>query len=277
MSTQNKYDLKILGNIIVDDIYCIPGFNKEGTSNIFNSHKISVGGIGNIITALDNKDLKIIVECNIGNDPDGLLVKKFLQTKNVITKLHLSKKQTSRALILSNLKLKERTSFVDWGCGFDQIVSSEKVKWTHISYLDIISSLNMKNIKNNSEIISADLCLSNPSKKTIKSILNKLKYIDYLFVSESEIYSLIDDPKNLIKKYHLKCLIFHTRNETIIIKENYYNKIINTQKIIENTNVLGAGDVYCSGFILSKLNKKTDVKSIIYAHRQATKLVLSKI
>lgn len=279
MSIPNKYDLILLGNIVIDEIYCITQWPIEGTSNIFQSHKTSVGGIGNIIEAIKDSHLKIMVECVIGNDDNGKIIKKYLKRKNIKSNLHISDKETSKGLILSNLELKERTSFVNWGCGTEIFIPYKKSKWSHVSYLDIIPSLDLKTIKTNSDIISADLCLSNPNIKTIDLLYNQLKYLDYLFISESEFKPFLNKKtiSYIINEFKLKNLIYHTRNKTIIINKDKSKETLE-QPTFSNINVLGAGDAYCANFIKFKLNNKSknDLDAATYAHQQATKFVLSK-
>lgn len=280
MLTQNKYDLILLGNAIIDEVYCITQWPSQGTSNIFQSHKISVGGIGNIIESFKNSDLKIMVECVIGNDNNGKIIKKYFKRKNIKTNLHISNKATSKALILSNLELKERTSFVNWGCGIETFLSNKKSKWTHISYLDVIPSLDLKIIKTNSDIISADLCLSNPDIKTIYLLYNQLQYLDYLFISESELTSFLNKKtiSYIINEFKLKNLIYHTKNKTFIINKIESKETLEQPILTNDINVLGAGDAYCANFIKFKLNNKSksDLNAAIYAHQQATKFVLSR-
>lgn len=280
MSTQNKYDLILLGNMTVDDVYCLSEWAEEGTSNKFESYTQSVGALGNIIQALNNSGITIYIESIIGNDSNAEVIKTFIRSFE--RKLHLSKKPTSKALILSNLKSKERTSFVNWGCGHDLIIPSTiNVRWKHISYLDILPPLDLKESRQNSDIMSADLCLSNPSN--IESTINQLHYFDYLFASESEIYPLINNSKDIFKlidlvnSSNLKCLVFHTRTNTYLVYKNSYKKVKNNYPIIENVNVLGAGDVYCASFIKYQLNNTiNDKQAVDYAHEQATKYIVLK-
>lgn len=279
MSIPNKKDLVLLGNLTFDQVYKIPKWPKQGTSNELISHRLSVGGIGNIIESTDFNKLKIFVEGNIGDDLAGETIKAYLKNKSIKHKLHSSTKPTSQALIVSSLSSEERTSFVNWGCGADPFVPTAKhTRWTHISYLDIIPSLDLNKIRENSDIVSADLCLSNPSRNTINSTLNKLQYLDYLFASESEFDPLITgyESIDLFKTFKLKCLIFHSRLETIIQYRDKGFQVNGKHSIINNIDVLGAGDAYCGNFILSQLNNKSLTKSAEFAHQKATEFILNR-
>jgi sugar/nucleoside kinase (ribokinase family) len=272
-----KYDLRLIGNIIIDDVYKIDSWPKENTSNKFTTQKLSIGGIGNIIRALHEKDMDIIAEGNIGKDKPGHLIENFCLDHNIARELYWCDKPTSKALILSG---KDRTSFVNWGCGTDILnPSPTNAKWTHICYLDIIPTIDVSYIKKYSDIVSADLCLSNPSKENIELVLNQLQHLDYLIVSETEFeplsYGLLDI-SNFIEKYNLKNLILHTKYKTIIANNNSLDQVMNNHAIVENIDVLGAGDVYCANFIYSQLfnglNLSDTVKS---AHIAATNHILS--
>lgn len=277
MLTQNKYDLVLLGNVIVDNVYRVPDWPQEGTSNNFLSHRVSIGGIGNVIAALPN-NLNILVEANVGQDQFGEIIKSYL--KNIKSNIKHSKKQTSQAVIISNLQSKERTSFVNWGCAEDKLsISDFKTKWAHVCYLDK-TILDLDKVRKNSDFVSADLCLSNPSKKTLRYVLNQLKYIDYLFVSTAEKKALIDniyvkDISDIIKTYGLKCLVIHTERDSFIIGKDVMAST-SSHAVVENLDVLGAGDAYCAGFILYYLSNKdeNEIEAAKQAHDHATKFLI---
>lgn len=272
MSIQNKYDLKLIGNLTIDEVFSISSWNNEGTSNEFNSFYKSIGAIGNMIKSLD-QDLSIFVEGPIGNDNDGKLIKQFLKNNQIKNKLHYSNNPTSKAIILSNLQSNERTSFVNWGCGKDYIkYSNTKSIWTHISYLDIISQIDLQKIKNNTEILSADLCLSDPNLERLKLTIEQIPYLDYLFISETEFKSFYG-----LSEFPLKNIILHTRRDTQIINKSSIQIISNNVPILEEVNVLGAGDAYCANFISYLIkNNLNYIKAAAYAHDQATNFITYK-
>lgn len=284
MSTLNKYDLLLIGNITIDEVYETSHWAREGTSNDFKSYKQAVGGLGNIIQALKNSKLQISIIGNVGNNNDGKIIKKFLTKEKINHNLSVCNDMTSKALIITNTKSKERTSFVNWGCGKSDIeIANIKSNWAHISYLDIVPYLNFKKIKETSDYISADLCLSSPSQITITKILNQLQYLDYLFVSESEINSITNGEQEvykimeLVSQYGLKNLVFHKREETLIVSPKSYKHVTNNQPILENISVLGAGDAYCANFIKYQLlHDFNNEKAATYAHEEATKFLVLK-
>ena len=279
MSTQNKYDLVLIGNLIVDQIYCVNNWHKQGTSNNLYCQYRAVGGLGNIINIITNK-LNIFVEGVIGNDDNGEFIKEYLKpTKHF---LHTLNGQTSTALIVSNLEKGERTSFVNWGVGENKFAPTPYTSsWTHISYLDIIPNLDIKKIRKTSNIVSADLCLHNPTNLIKNKVLSQLQYLDYLIISKTELFSYLNIEISNISKYKLKHLVVHCKEWTHILENNTYDKIINKNKILENINVLGAGDTYCANFILYQLTKEknstmlpsgrtTNTTAAEWAHNQTT-------
>lgn len=260
MSTPNNIDLKLLGNLVVDEIYCTKHWPKPATSNTFSDHKKSVGGIGNMVCALKNKSLNLWIEGVVGNDfPDDFAV----------SRAHISINPSSKALIICDLENSERTSFVNWGCGTEPFNPSNKQsKWTHISYLDVADPQNFEQIRKHTKILSADVCLSNSAHP--EKILNKLKYLDYLFISESELHYLCEHDQP-IKTHQAKCVIYHQKTLTTIINDQNHSIVINPRPIISHVNVLGAGDAYCANFILYQLtNEPNDILAAQFAHEQTS-------
>src|ERR1700676_2067343 len=102
MSIQFKYDLVLIGNIIVDNIYYISQWPDQGSSNQFLFHKMSIGGIGNIIDALSKESINIFAESIIGKNNNGKIIIKYLQKNNIKNKLYKSSLPTSNAIILSS-------------------------------------------------------------------------------------------------------------------------------------------------------------------------------
>lgn len=274
MSTRD-YDLKLIGNLVLDKVYEINDWPEIGSSNNFSYVYTSIGGIGNIIKELLNKNISLFVESAIGNDDNGKVIKKYLKKNKIDNVLHFYNGQTSSALILSSLKQIEKTSFVNWGVGKEIFNTSLKTSyWAHISYLDLIPNINLKNIKKTCEVISADLCLSSFNKEN--DLLNNLHYIDYLFISEAELIPLLNGLSifDFVEKYKIKYLVFHTKQKTSIITNGNCVDVINLNELKQNCNVLGAGDVYCANFIFYCIKEGQDIiKAVEFAHKQANNFV----
>lgn len=273
MSIPNEYDLLLLGNLIIDEVYSISDWDgEEGTSNLFKSHRTSIGGIGNLIRALSGSQLEILVEASIGHSHREM-VENALSKVNKI--LHHAKK-SSEALILANIQSSERTSFVNWSAPQIHLSEDIKAKWAHISYLDTSLPFDFEDLRKRVEIISADLCLSNPTRNQRDFILSELHNLDVLFVSKSELRPLLMNSDftignfiRFINHHRLKNLVYHSKYQTILVRGNGCH-FIHNDDIIDNVNVLGAGDVFSANFIWHQLiNPELSMnKSIEFAHGQ---------
>lgn len=264
MST--KYDLRLIGNLIVDKIYCVNNFDKQGTSNELVSQYESVGGIGNMVGVVKDK-LKIFVEGVIGSDENGKKVELYLKYTDSF--LDIYKGETSCAVIISNLKNSERTSFVSWGNGKSEFEPTKHhAKWTHVCYLDT-TNIDLAELRETSEILSADLCLSNPDEETMSRVISQCKYLDYLFVSEKEFNPYLNG-----SKFSVQNLVLHEKDRTYVFDKKDSYQVFNDSEILKNVNVLGCGDVYCANFILYQLTNELDNKAAAkFAHDQTYKFL----
>jgi sugar/nucleoside kinase (ribokinase family) len=275
MLTQNKLDLNLIGNMVVDEVYYINGWPSEGTSNVYDKHREAIGGIGNILSALDLEGLNILAQYVVGEeDLNSIKIQSFINDKKIPVNVSISKNPTSKAVILSDLLKTERTSFVNWGCGYDKIdICDIRSRWSHISYMDIISLPNIDKIRGQSDILSADLCLSNPSNETREKVLDNLKFLDYLFISYSELhgYSSIEDLLNC----GVKQIVLHKDKFSVL--KGLMNCIITNNAGHDNhIDVLGAGDVYCAKVIENMLKETAIIDSIKAAHNQTSEYLLNR-
>ena len=141
-------------------------------------------------------------------------------------------------------------------------------RWHHIMYLNQLPDLSfIKNI--NSGIISADVTAGNMDK-----IIPYLYKIDYLFISDEDLFM---DVHELSKKVN-GWVILHYPDGSITT--NGKSNIRKTTPIIENLDVLGAGDIFAACFIASRLKSKGTLNSleasIKYAHENTTKMLLNR-
>lgn len=280
MSTHES-DLCLIGNLVVDDIYEIKDWPREGTSNRFGAHRQSVGGIGNMVEALDGSNVSISACAVVGNDQNAVVVRKYLKDRGTGMLLKTSMLPTSHAIILSSISSKERTSFVSWGCGKLPVDSFRCSKWAHIAYLDMVYETNIGNIE--SEILSADLCLSNPNYETMSAVLDRIGLLDFLFVSLSEVKAYAKDEEPLETTlerircdYGPKCIVCHERTRTLIVDE--VTTIVNGTHEIFEADVLGAGDAYCANFILYQLRHgNTPTGAAAFAHEEASRFLKKRV
>lgn len=136
-------------------------------------------------------------------------------------------------------------------------------KWSHILYINNLSDISfIKDIK--SGIISCDVSQGK------KLDLDILKYIDFLFISDEDLFMDLKSLGKLIKGW----VIMHHPGGSISTNGNITIKITN-KKTLKNINVLGAGDIFASNFIVNNLKTNLIKKSIIEAHKN-TYLMLRK-
>ena len=110
-------------------------------------------------------------------------------------------------------------------------------KWNHILYVNNLPDTSfIKNI--NTGIISYDISVG----KQID--VDLLKYVDYLFISDEDMFTDFYSLCNLTKGW----VILH--HKTGSISSNKKEKIVINTEEIDNVNVLGAGDIYISNFII---------------------------
>jgi sugar/nucleoside kinase (ribokinase family) len=193
----------------------------------------SVGSIGNVWKSLNkvNPDLKINIE------PTAI----------------------GEALIMINEDKSERTSIANLNMKTKEPTILES-KWNHILYINELKDLSfVEKIKNG--IISADICRGN-----ILSDLNILKKIDFLFISDEDLFMDIDQ----LYPYVKNAVILHHKGGSICYLKDG-SKIETDVKVLDNINVLGCGDMLASYFINEFLDKGDIEKSIKIAHKLVTK------
>jgi len=143
----------------------------------------------------------------------------------------------------------------------EQVQSS---KWNHIMYLNKIKNVDF--IRDlGGTIISADI-----TSGKINNI-EMLKHIDYLFISDEDIFMNLKDLSKLVKGWvilHSPCgSVCHNGDEFFETKT----------EIVENLNVLGAGDFFAASFISHKLRDDREMRECVkFAHQNTTKILLRR-
>lgn len=272
MSTQNEhdYDLVLVGNITVDDVYEVNGWPAGGTSNTYSANRKSVGGLGNIVEAIDAR-LSVCVNAIVGEDDDADFIKAYLLRRGAGFDQVFEPwgpKRTTRALIFSDIANNERTSFVEWGCGkLAYKPTWRSAKWAHLSYVDILPGMDMSELRHSCSVLSTDVCLSTPPQGGLPT----LKLFDYLFISEVEAKAYGQSIYELGPT-----VILHTREETTITWTQGKETVKGRHKTVDGIDVLGAGDAYCAGFILNSLKGESLAGAAQEAHEEATRFLLKR-
>ena len=99
------------------------------------------------------------------------------------------------------------------------------------------------------------------------NIKNELRYIDYLFISEEDLFMDIKDLAQLVRKN----VILHYPSGSACVGKNMSKTHTTTFK--ENMNVLGAGDSFAACFISNMLTHDNLDISIQKAHEMTLKVL----
>ncbi len=174
---------------------------------------------------------------------------------NPLLKINLEPTDIGEALILINKEKSERTSMANLNMVSQKPMIS-KSKWSHILYANALSDTSfISDIKDG--IISVDICRGSVLKN-----LNILKKVDFMFVSDEDIFSEIDILRKLVKQ---AVILHHSGGSTCYKKDG--SKIKTDVNIIDNINVLGCGDKLASYFINNYLKTNNLKQSIEISHK----------
>ena len=113
-------------------------------------------------------------------------------------------------------------------------------------------------------IISADLTAGK------MEVLDDLVYIDYLFLSEEDLFMDLNELANLVKG----CVILHYPSGSICADGK--TQIECKTEVKKNINVLGAGDTFAACFISNMLKNNDIESSLKYAHDKTLKVLLDE-
>ena len=196
----------------------------------------SIGAMGNVWDALISTD----PDLSINLKPSALGQAIVLVNKDNTDRLGRGK---------LNLKIKE--------------VTPDNSKWHHIMYLNQLNDVSfIKDIK--SGIISTDITAGNMKNKEF------LKYIDYLFISDEDLFIDVEELAKEVKGW----VVLHYPEGSYCTngKENFKTK----NQTIGNIDVLGAGDIFAASFIYKNLQEEDIQKCVEYAHKNTTKILKEK-
>ena len=98
-------------------------------------------------------------------------------------------------------------------------------------------------------------------------IMNEIKYVDYLFISEEDLFMDIKELAKLTRGH----VILHYPSGSMCT--NGDDQYAFTTEVKDNINVLGAGDAFAACFISNMLNTDDIEKSLESAHKQTLKVL----
>ncbi len=183
----------------------------------------------------------------------------FLLKINPKLKVNIQPTAIGEALVLGNKNKTERTSVGQLNIKTKKPIIVDS-KWNHVMYINELPDLSfIYDIKKG--IISADLCKGEPiENKTV------LQYIDYLFISDEDVFMNIKELGKLVKGW----VIMHHNGGSVCTDGS--DTIETKVSIIENVNVLGTGDMFAASFMNEYLNsgskKLKDI--VVNSHKEVT-------
>ena len=185
----------------------------------------------------------------------------FSHIKDDALKVALSPTAYGEALIYIDRDNSSRTSNANLNKR-TQYAKLRESKISHVLYINELPKLDF--LSKLSGIVSADTCAG----KDVD--LSLLKYIDYLFISDDDagqIDQIICHTKGIT--------ILHSPTGSIIFEGQ--NKIfeyqVPKQYMVNNVNVLGAGDMFASYFLYATLRQQELRSAIEFAHTHTSQLI----
>lgn len=271
----------LVGNLILDTVYLVPGAVKANTSNECKSSYESAGGIFNLVGPLKKRGREVELISRVGKDRVGQVIKELIA--EVPSNLRIDDGSSSSAVIISSLHSNQRTSFVSWGACTRQDLKTVRHKdWVHLCYLDRMPYIDKNTMKmlrhqNQRVHVSADLCLEEHSEAERKRILDCLPYIDYLFLSETEAVSLCDNLDRAETAKQLggsvrNCCIIHSPEHSLVSDgvRLLFNQV---EDIVDGVNVLGAGDMLCAHVIGDLFDSSKNISEVTSSVSRAHKKI----
>ena len=202
----------------------------------------SVGGVANVWLMLS----KICKNYQVNIEPT-----------NIGEALILVDKEKAERASIANLNQKNR----------DPIIRDST--WSHILYVNELNDLSfIKEVRDKSKIVSIDIC-----KGKIFNQLSILKHVDYFFISDEDLFM---DIKDLASKVRGWVILHHKAGSLCVSKDKSFT--IKTP-VLDNINVLGAGDMFAAATINCILNgvDKSDLQNNIKEAHRVTSNILADI
>lgn len=161
-------------------------------------------------------------------------------------KIHIGPSDTGEALIYVDEKKSERTSIANMSLQTTwPDIKSAKIN--HITYLNTIKNPSFINYLEGT--ITADLCTGK------KLNLDLLKKVDYLFISEEDMYYELQD----ITK-HCTVILHSESGSTVYDNKKEYTTNLDP---LNNINVLGLGDRFAATVINYMLTSKLHISELV--------------
>ena len=120
--------------------------------------------------------------------------------------------------------------------------------WFHLMYINQLSEFNNEYLSLvDSNILSCDVC---GGVDDVSFDISLLKFFDFVFLSESDINVSIE----LLKKHVKGYIIIHDSRSCKLVNKDM-EKEFDVINVLNNINVLGAGDYFAASFIYYMMDK----------------------
>jgi len=255
-------------------------FGSDTQANI----KIQGGGSAtNAAVWASTQNLEVGLVARIGDDQTGKIILEELKRPNLNLNLVKTENVSSGSCAILIDATGERTMFPDPGANI--FLTSEDIPKDWFKQAEIIHisaySLLRKNTKNAiGEIIkiakenglktSVDVASSQPLIDNDGfNALKDLAPWDYLFANKDEAQVLGDITK--IKSLCKNLILKQGSKESLWIKEDF--EIKDVPEKVEIVDLIGAGDAFAAGFLVSVINKETPQNTLKNANQLGAKAV----
>ena len=275
MTISDKYLKLVISGCSFLDIVVNPDKIIIDGGNNTAQVSVQLGGVFNIARQLNILSVDYCLLTSVGSPVNNKNITGLAQIKNFdVEKMQCfySADEMCTAVIIGESYASSRTSFVNSGIGRKYIpkdfINSE---YHHISYLDYLDSYNfnrLKLLRAKCSFISVDLCINNPTADQIVTLIEKLKLVDLLIISDKEFTAYFKNSENFMKirqEKDLSCqLVVHSPTYVDIYEAA--KLVTHRGKFIGNRNVLGMGDRFVAYFYSQFINNADIVKSAILAY-----------
>ena len=175
-------------------------------------------------------------------------------------KIHICPTDLGSAIVYIDKSTSERFSKAKLSSRYSPPnIQSSKIN--HVLYLNELHDASF--IKSLNGIVCADVCVGKPIKTEY------LQYIDYLLISDEDIIDYDFLKKNVKGK-----VLVHSSHGSSCDDFNYE---LPEEKILEDVNVLGAGDMFAAYFLYGLFKNKMLQDNIKTAHLKTTERLHEEI
>ena len=267
--------IEIAGSIIVDNIYRINQYPKEGELQRIESIDRALGGLvpnDSIDIRKIDPTIKVFSSGCVGNDDLSKYVLDELSKHDIdVSNIKKVDDATSFSDIVS-VNGGERTIFAYEGACkyFDESCISYKHKYLHLGYFFLLEKIDngegLKILKKAKELgitTSIDLVSSDSCKK--ENVLEVLPYVDNLIINEVEAAillnqnvdenNLLDAARKLLNKGVKSRVILHMVKKCVCVTKDEEVEVdsLNIDPLLIK-GATGAGDAFCSACLVGIIN-----------------------